>query len=86
MSVQKINNDYAIETTCPIVINTAEAIFSYQMASAVVVNKNVNGNPDCNPNEYAYSQIYLSQNATKCCDNNAVKLSNMKNTSMNLYR
>jgi hypothetical protein len=86
MSVQRVNATYAIETVCPIVVNSTEAIFSYQMASTVALNKNVNGKPECYPNEYAYLQLYSSQNVKKCCENNALKMSNGVNTGMNLYR
>ena len=88
MSVERVNRTYAIETVCPIVINSSEAIFSYQMASTVALNKNVNGRQECYPNDYAYLQIYASQNVKKCCDNNALKMntSNGVNAGMNMYR
>ncbi len=74
MSVQKVNTNYAIETVCPIVINSSEAIFSYQTASTVAISHNVNGrSPACFPNDYAYLQVYTAQAAKKCCGNNAVK-------------
>lgn len=88
MSVQRVNATYAIETVCPIVINSSEAIFTYQMASSVALNKNVNGRQQCNPTDYDYLQIYSSQNARKCCENNALKM-NMNNgvgMGMNMYR
>lgn len=88
MSVQRVNATYAIETVCPIVINSSEAIFTYQMASSVALNRNVNGRPECYPNDYAYLQLQTSQNAYKCCDNNALKM-NMSNgvtSGMNVYR
>ena len=88
MSVQRVNTTYAIETVCPIVINSSDAIFTYQMASSVSLNKNVNGRPECYPNDYAYLQMYASQNVKKCCENNALKMNNNMgvNTSMNMYR
>lgn len=88
MSVQKVNTTYAIETVCPIVINSSEAIFTYKMASTVALNQNVNGRPECYPNDYAYLQIYSSQNAKKCCGNNSLKMntSNGVNMGINMYR
>ena len=89
MSVQRVNVTNAIETVCPIVINASEAIFSYQMASTVALNKNVNGKPECYPNDYAFLQLQSSQNVPKCCDNNALKKMNNNigvNTGMNMYR
>lgn len=88
MSVQRVNATYAIETVCPIVINSTEAIFSYQMASTVALNQNVNGRPECYPNDYAYLQLYSSQNAKKCCENNALKMNNGMgiNMGVNMYR
>ena len=88
MSVQKVNATYAIETVCPIVINAAEAIISYKMASNVALNRNVNGKGECYPNDYALLQLQSSQNAYKCCDNNALKMNNNigVNTGMNMYR
>lgn len=88
MSVQRINATYAIETVCPIVINSSEAIFTYQMASSVALNKNVNGRGECYPNDYALLQLQASQNAYKCCENNAIKM-NMNtgvNAGVNMYR
>lgn len=87
MSVQRVNITNAIETTCPIVVNSSEAIFTYQMASSVALNKNVNGKPECFPNDYAYLQIQSSQMVNKCCDNNALKM-NLKTgvNTMNMYR
>lgn len=88
MSVQRVNATYAIETVCPIVINSTEAIFSYQMASNVIVKQNVNGRPECYPNDYAYLQVYSAQNAKKCCENNALKMNYSigVNTGVNMYR
>lgn len=85
MSVQRINTTNAIETVCPIVINSSEAIFSYQMASTVALNKNVNGRAECYPNDYAYLQIYSYQNAKKCCENNALKMNSNMNMNNGLY-
>ena len=88
MSVQRENATYAIETVCPIVINSSEAIFSYKMASTVALNQNVNGRPECYPNDYAYLQLRTSQSAHKCCENNALKMntSNGVNVGLNMYR
>lgn len=84
MSVQKVDTTYAIETICPIVVNSSEAIFSYQMASTVSINKNVNGRPECLPDGYAYLQVYSAQNVKKCCENNALKMN--VNSGLNMYR
>jgi len=84
MSVQRVVSSNTIETTCPIVVNSSEAIFSYQMASSVLVDKNVNGRPECYPNDYAYLQVYSAQNAKKCCENNAYKM-NVSN-GLSMYR
>lgn len=88
MSVQRVNTINAIETVCPIVINSSDAIFTYQMASSVALNSNVNGRPECYPNDYAYLQIQSSQNVYKCCENNALKMNmnNGVNIGMNMYR
>jgi len=85
MSVQKVNATYAIETICPIVINTTEAIFTYQMASTVSLNKDVNGRTNCFPTDFSLLQLQSSQNAYTCCENNALK-SYMNKGSTNLYR
>lgn len=88
MSVQRVTANFAIETVCPIVINATETIFAYQMASTVALNKNVNGRSECYPNDYALLQLQSSQNAYKCCNNNALKMNNMNMSSsgMNMYR
>lgn len=88
MSVQRVNATYAIETICPIVINSSEAIFTYQMASSVALNKNVNGRSECFPNDYSLLQLQSSQNAYRCCENNAIKMNmnNGVNMGMNMYR
>lgn len=88
MSVQRENVNYSIETNCPIVINSTEAIFSYKMASTVALNKNVNGRPECYPNDYALLQVQTSQSVPKCCDNNALKMNtnNGVNFGVNMYR
>ena len=78
MSVQKVSPNYAIETLCPIVVNSAESIFAYQTATTVAVNRNVNsGFAGCFPTDYAYLQVYTAKQANKCCSNNALE----KNTS-----
>lgn len=71
MSVQSPIKNYSIETSCPIVINASESIFSYQMASTVVINKDVNALPECFPNEHNYIQSSTSINS--CCGNNVLK-------------
>jgi hypothetical protein len=85
MSVQSAKTNFPLENTCPIVINSTEAIFSYQTASTVAISQNVNGrSPSCFPNDYAYLQVYTAQAAKKCCDNNAVK-KNPNSMMMNNY-
>lgn len=74
MSVQKVQQNYSIETLCPIVVNATESIFAYQTASAVSVNHNVGARSSgCFPTDYAYLQVYTAKSAYKCCSNNALK-------------
>jgi hypothetical protein len=74
MSVQKVLPDFSIVTACPLIITPAETVLTYQTASAVAINQNVNGRSnDCFPNDYAYLQVRPSQQPTQCCSNNALK-------------
>ena len=86
MSVQKVNPNFSLETTCPIVINATESIFAYQTASSVSINKDVNGRSSgCFPTDYAYLQVYTAEAAKKCCDNNALN-KNKSVANMMSYR
>lgn len=74
MSVQVALPEFSIVTTCPLVITPAETILTYQTASAVAVNRNVNGRAsECFPNDYAYLQNKPIQKPSTCCSNNALK-------------
>ena len=71
MSVQKIQMNVSIDTICPIVINTSDAILTFQTASAVATNKNVNAKfTSCNPTDYELLQIWDYSQVNKCCTNN----------------
>ena len=81
MSVQKVSPDFSVVSTCPLIITPAETVLTYQTASAVAVNKNVNGrSSECFPNDYAYLQNKPFQKPSTCCSNNALK-SNNKNVA-----
>jgi len=87
MSVQKVVPNYAIETLCPIVINSAESIFAYQTASTVAISHNVNGRfAGCYPDDYAYLQVYTAEAAKKCCGNNALNKNISSSNNMNGYK
>ena len=76
MSVQKVIPNFSIETVCPLIVTPEESIFAYQTASFVSNNRNVNGRSgECFPTDYAYLQVYASNQATKCCSNNALQKS-----------
>jgi hypothetical protein len=80
MSVQRVPQNYSIETICPLVVNPTESIFAYQTASTVQVNHNVNSQfSSCFPNDYAYLQVYTAESANKCCSNNALRKSSSGN-------
>ena len=82
MSVQKVIPNFSIATTCPLIITPNESIFSYQTASIVAINNNVNGrSSECFPNEYAYLQVWSANQVSKCCTNNALQ-SNKSNYKM----
>lgn len=75
MSVQKVLPDFSVVTACPLIITPAETVLTYQTASSVAINQNVNGRTsECFPNDYAYSQNKPVQKPSPCCSNNALKL------------
>jgi hypothetical protein len=75
MSVQKVSPVFSVVTTCPLFISSAETVFTYQTASIVDVNKNVNGRgSECFPNDFVYLQNRPVQKPTPCCSNNALKI------------
>jgi len=80
MSVQKIQMDTSITTMCPLVVNNTDAILTFQTASNVATNKNVNAKfASCNPTDYDYLVVYTSAQVNKCCTNNAVVQKNTPN-------
>ena len=82
MSVQKIAPNFSIITNCPLVITPMETILTYQTASSLSTNNNVNSRPsEYYPNEYAYFQVYSTSEVPKCCSNNSLK----KNINSGLY-
>lgn len=85
MSVQKVLPNFSIATTCPLILTPADSILSYQTATIVSVNSNVNGrSSECFPNDYAYLQVYTANQAPKCCSNNALKSSQQNVMAMNM--
>jgi len=69
-SVQKLQVNPAIDTICPIVINTTEAILTFKTASSVASNSNVNSQfSSCNPTDWSYLQITAESQVNKCCTN-----------------
>lgn len=74
MSVQKVLPDFSVATACPLIITPAETVLTYQTASAVALNRNVNGRSgECFPNDYAFLQVRPPQQPSQCCANNALK-------------
>ena len=70
MSVQRTQMNVSIDTICPIVVNTADAILTFQTASAVATDKNVNAKfTSCNPTDYALLQVWDYNQVNKCCTN-----------------
>ena len=68
MSVQKIQSDFSISTICPLVVNNTLAILSFQTASAVASEHNVNSQfSSCHPDDYAYLQVWTAEQANQCC-------------------
>lgn len=75
MSVQKVLPDFSVVTACPLLITPAETVLTYQTASSVALNQNVNGRSSvCFPNDYAFLQNKPIQKPSPCCSNNALKL------------
>ena len=75
MSVQIKLPDFSVVTSCPLVINPYDSILTYQTASNVALNKNVNGrSSECFPDDYAYLQNRPIQKPSQCCSNNALKV------------
>jgi len=75
MSVQKVLPDFSVVTSCPLFITPAETVLTYQIASSVAINQNVNGrSSECFPNDYAFLQNKPVQKPHQCCSNNALKL------------
>ncbi len=84
MSVQKVSPDFSVVTACPLIITPAETVLTYQTASSVALNRNVNGrSSECFPNDYAYLQNRPVQKPSTCCSNNALKVqSQTRNVGM----
>jgi len=75
MSVQKVSPDFSVVTACPLIITPAETVLTYQTASTVALNRDVNGRgSECFPNDYAYLQNRPVQKPSSCCSNNALKV------------
>ena len=63
---KQVKHHYA--TICPLVINNTDAILTFQTASTVATNKNVNSKfSSCNPTDYDYLDVYSSAQVHKCC-------------------
>jgi hypothetical protein len=75
MSVQIKLPDFSVVTPCPLVLNPYDSVLTYQTASSVALNKNVNGHSsECFPDDYAYLQNRPIQKPSQCCSNNALKV------------
>jgi len=86
MSVQKVIQNFSIETVCPLIVTPEESILSYQTATFVSNNRNVNGRSgECFPNDYAFLQVYTGNQVAKCCSNNALQSAGVRNMSMLNY-
>jgi len=71
MSVQKIQMNVSINTICPIVVNTSEAILTFQTASAVATANNVNAKfSSCQPTDYDILQVSTTGKINTCCSTN----------------
>lgn len=71
MSVQKAQSNFSINTICPLVVNNTLAILSYQTASTVSLEQDVNSQfSSCHPDDYAYLQVWTAEQAHKCCTTN----------------
>ena len=74
MSVQKVFPDFSMVTSCPVIVSPVDTVLTYQTASTVAVNRNVNGRgSECFPNDYAYLQNRPVQKPNSCCSNNALR-------------
>ncbi len=86
MSVQKEIANFSVSTTCPLIVTPEDSILSYQTATFVSNNRNVNGrSSECFPTDYAYLQVYTTNQAPKCCSNNALQRSSITNMTMLNY-
>ena len=84
MSVQKTQMNVSIDTICPIVINTNDAILTFQTASAVATDRNVNAKfSSCNPTDYSLLQVWDYTQVNKCCTN--VSSAQQKNVNSMRY-
>lgn len=80
MSVQKVLPDFSVATTCPLLITPTETVLTYQTATTVALNQNVNGRAaGCFPNDYAYLDVKPVQKPPQCCTNNALVPQNKNN-------
>ena len=67
-NVQRINNNLTVASTCPIVLNSADAILSYATAESISRNSQVGaGFRVCAPNLYSLNQVYTTAGAGGCC-------------------
>jgi hypothetical protein len=74
MSVQRVEMNVGIDTICPIVVNSADAILTFKTASGVATLSNVNSQfSSCHPDDYAYLQVFTAEQANKCCSYNVSK-------------
>ena len=70
MSVQKAQMTTVINNICPLVVNTTESILTFQTASSVLSNSDVNAQfSSCNPTDYTYLQVRNSDQINVCCSN-----------------
>lgn len=71
MSVQKVQSDFSIDTICPLVVNNTLAILSFQTASSVTSDYDVNSQfSSCHPDDYAYLQVWTADQVNQCCSTN----------------
>lgn len=86
MSVQKVAPSFSVVTSCPLFITPAETVLTYQTASAVSTNHNVNGRgAECFPNDYTYVLNGNVQKPSPCCSNNALTSYNKNVAGMMNY-
>lgn len=75
MSVQKVSSDFSVVSPCPLIITPIDTFITYQTASIVATNVNVNGRAsDCFTSDYAYILNGPIQKPSSCCSNNALKV------------